>query len=219
MARRPGLTTGKVVATAAALVDRDGLEALSLAAVARELGVRTPSLYNHVDGLEGLRHELTLLALDELGSRLQRAAVGRAGAEAVRAVGHAFRRFATEHPGLYALTVPSSTDDQLAAAADGIVETVLAALGSPGLDDPGNVHAARTLRSAVHGFVTLELAGGFGLPVGVDESFERLLEVVLVGLGLVPAPTATPDPASAPTATPDPAPAPTTTPDPAPARR
>jgi AcrR family transcriptional regulator len=42
-----------VVEGAASLADEKGLEAVTLTALASELGIRTPSLYNHVDGLEG----------------------------------------------------------------------------------------------------------------------------------------------------------------------
>ena len=37
------------------------------------------------------------------------------------------------------------------------------------------IDAIRALRSALHGFVMLETAGGFGLPVDVDRSFDRLV--------------------------------------------
>lgn len=38
--------------------------------------------------------------------------------------------------------------------------------------------ATRALRSALHGFVSLEAAGGFGLPRDVDRSFSRLVTAV-----------------------------------------
>jgi hypothetical protein len=44
------------------------------------------------------------------------------------------------------------------------------------------VHAARAFRSAVHGFVVLEAAGGFGIPVDLDDSFDRLLATLAGGL-------------------------------------
>ncbi len=44
------------------------------------------------------------------------------------------------------------------------------------------VHAVRVLRSLVHGFSTLELAGGFGLPLDADESFRILCRMLVAGL-------------------------------------
>lgn len=51
-----------------------------------------------------------------------------------------------------------------------------------GLDEAAAIHAVRGLRSIVHGFATLELAGGFGLPLDCDESFLRLLRAYVAGL-------------------------------------
>ena len=52
---RAGLDAEAVVAAAAALADEDGLAELTLARLAAALGIRTPSLYAHVDSLGDLR--------------------------------------------------------------------------------------------------------------------------------------------------------------------
>ena len=44
------------------------------------------------------------------------------------------------------------------------------------------IHALRALRSVVHGFATLEAAGGFGIPLNLDESFRRLVELLIRGM-------------------------------------
>ena len=56
---------------------------------------------------------------------------------------------------------------------------VLTALGLPQHDV---VPLIRTLRSGLHGFVSLEASGGFGLPRDVDESFETLIDVLVAGV-------------------------------------
>ena len=43
-------------------------------------------------------------------------------------------------------------------------------------------NSIRTVRAAVHGFVFLELGGGFGLPDDVEVSFEHLLATLVAGL-------------------------------------
>lgn len=184
MAPRPGLTTDRVVDAALALVDREGYGALTLGGVAADLGVRAPSLYNHVDGLEELRRRLTVRAIEALGTALRGAAVGRSGEEAVRAIAVAYRQFALAHPGLYAATVPSSEvdDDRIREAGTAVVETVLTALQGYGLDHDDAVHATRTVRAAVHGFVALELAGGFGLAQRPEDTFAWLTELLADGI-------------------------------------
>jgi len=183
VARRPGVTRERVVETAAAIIDSDGLPALSLASLAQTLGVRTPSLYNHIGGLEDLRGALRLRGLEALEQRLQRATVGRARRDALVALAEAYRAFAHEHPGLYALTlgavgdVPDGARDAHAAAAAArrLVEVVVSVLQGYALEGDEALHATRALRSSLHGFVALESAGGFGLPLDLDVSFARLV--------------------------------------------
>jgi AcrR family transcriptional regulator len=98
MSPRAGLSRG-VVVEAASLADEKGLEAATLTDLASELGRRTPSLYNHVAGLEGLRRELALLGVRELGQRLSRAAAGKAADEGIFGLGQAYRTFVKERPG------------------------------------------------------------------------------------------------------------------------
>lgn len=184
MARSVGIDRMRVVAVAAELADAHGLEQLTLAQVAARLGVRLPSLYNHVDGLAGLRRELALLGGQMLIEQLGRAAIGKAGDAAVIALGQAYRAFVLAHPGLYAglIQAPDPTDSQLQQIAQTIVEIVLAVLAPYGLDTTDAIHAVRGLRSIAHGFATLERAGGFGLALDRDESFRRLLHAYATGL-------------------------------------
>src|SRR3954447_21034060 len=95
---RAGLSPAAVVAAAADLADANGLHAVTLAAVAGAVGVRTPSLYNHVGGLDDVRRGVALRALREIGDALRDAAVGRAGDEALTAVAHAYRAYAKPPP-------------------------------------------------------------------------------------------------------------------------
>jgi AcrR family transcriptional regulator len=184
---RAGLSRDAVVDLAVRIVDDapHGLESLTLAAVAESAGVAVPSLYKHVAGLPDLRGAVSLVAVRELGRRMATAAVGVAGADALRALGTAVRAFAHEHPGLYRATQlgarPGIPDELVQAAADG-VEVIAAALRGFGLPLEREVDAVRTVRSAIHGFVLLEAEGGFGMPDDVDQSFAALLDVVSGGV-------------------------------------
>ncbi len=181
---RPGLDEAAVLRAAADLVDADGWEALSLARLAEALGVRTPSLYNHVAGLEGLRRGLALMGVRELRDRMARAAIGKSGPDALFAIADAYRRFAKEHPGLYAasLRAPAPDDAPLIEAADDTLAIIHAVLAPYGLDEAAEIHAIRAFRSLVHGFVSLELAGGFGMPYDLEESYHTLVRLLILGL-------------------------------------
>ena len=181
---RAGLDAEAVVDAAAAIADADGLEALTLARVAAALGVRTPSLYSHVGGLADLRRRLGARGAAELGARVRDATVGRARGDALRAAAEAYRRYARDHPGTYlaAQRAPDPVDPAAVAAARSAVDVLVALLDGYGLRGADAIHAARIVRSALHGFVALEAAGGFGLAEDVEESFARLVALLERGL-------------------------------------
>jgi AcrR family transcriptional regulator len=190
MAAGRGLSRAVVVDTAARLADRDGLDGLTLGGVALELGVRSPSLYNHVSGLSGLRRELALRGLRDLGERIRDAAVGRAGEDALVALAGAYRAFARDRPGLYLALqrAPDPGDVELVAAAEALLRPVFAVLEGFGLEGDAIVHAARGLRSAMHGFAELERLGGFGIPVGLDASYGWMIAALSAGIRPAAAP-------------------------------
>ena len=181
---RAGLNTAAVVAAAAEIADAEGLDRLTLARVAATAGVRTPSLYNHVESLDDVRRRVALLALRDLADALRDAAVGRAGDDALVAMADAYRAYARRHPGRYAATqrAPAEGDEEMRAAAKGAVDVVLAILRGYGLEGDDAIHAARAVRSALHGFVALETGGGFGIPVDLDESYARMVRALARGL-------------------------------------
>jgi AcrR family transcriptional regulator len=167
----------RVVEEGERIADEVGLTNLTLAALADRLGVRQPSLYKHITGTDGLRRSIAVRAKQELAGVLGRAAVGRARDEAITAMARAYRTWAHEHPGRYAAAqrapVAGDLDDELASAA--VTQVAFDVMTGYELRDDDAVDAIRALRAALHGFVTLEADGGFGLPVDVDRSFDRLV--------------------------------------------
>jgi AcrR family transcriptional regulator len=182
MGRKLGLTLDHVVEAATEIADRDGLDALSLASLASTLGVRSPSLYNHVAGLDGLRRQLALHASNLLAADLADGVGGLEGTEALRAIAGGLRSFAHRHPGLYDSLLPAPTpeqDPELAAALRESVNVVGSVLEPMDVDPTTVIPLIRALRAAVHGFVHLELRGGFGLPDNIDDSFNTTIDVVI----------------------------------------
>lgn len=181
---RSRIAAGDVIDAAVELIDADGVEQLVIARVAEQLGVQSSALYNHVDGLDGLRNAVTIRSTQNLGATLRDAAVARSGADAVAEVAHAYRRFAIEHPGQYAcaLTSTNDPDDDLVAAQSAIVDTLTRIVAGLGVTADEKVHASRVLRSAVHGFVALEARDAFPSPQDPNETFDQLIAVVLKGI-------------------------------------
>jgi AcrR family transcriptional regulator len=210
---RAGLSPAALVTIGLAVVDEGGsrgFEDLTLAAVAGRAGVAVPSLYKHVGSLAALRRAIAVVCVNDLADTLTRATIGRSGSDAVRALAAAYRDHARRHPGRYAATQVASahlepversgvgpdrveaTTDALVDASARTVEVVAAVLAGCGVEPRSRIHAIRTLRAGLHGFVSLELAGGFGLPEDVDASFTFLVEVLDAGIRSSVRPAATP---------------------------
>lgn len=182
MGRKLGLTLDQVVEAAADIADRDGLDALSLASLASTLGVKSPSLYNHVKGLAGLRRQLAIHASGLLQADLAAGVEGLEGIEALRAIAWQLRSFAHRHPGLNDTFLPAPAPDEdpeLAAALAEPVEVIASVLSGMHVDPGVVIPLIRALRASVHGFVDLELRGGFGLPNDIDDSFTATINLVL----------------------------------------
>jgi AcrR family transcriptional regulator len=177
---RAGLSADIVVAEAAKLVDEVGPDRLTLAALAKRFGVAQPSLYKHVDGLDSVHRRLAVLTANELSDAMRKVATGKAGADVLRAIAGAYRDYARDHPGRYAyvLRAPSADDTELAEAATNLLSIFYAVFAGYRITGEDAVDAARFVRSGLHGFVSLELCGGFGIPQSVDRSFERLVDAL-----------------------------------------
>ncbi|GAA5181029.1 TetR/AcrR family transcriptional regulator [Rugosimonospora acidiphila] len=179
MPRRAGLTVDKVVELGLSIVDQSGLDGLTLARVAEAAGVATPSLYKHVAGLPDLRERVAGEGIAGLSDRVRQAVIGVSGDEAVRALMGAYRAYLVEFPNRAGLLV---APPPAAGRREDLLAVVLAVLRGYRLEGAEAIHAARILRSSVHGFAVLEAAGGFGYREDLDESFGRLVDVVVAGL-------------------------------------
>lgn len=182
---RAGLNRERVAEQAAVMADEVGLHALTLAALAERLGVRQPSLYNHIDSMAGLHRDIAVNAKRDLGHVLARASVGRSGADAISSMSHAYRNWALQHPARYEasnlMPAPGDLEDEaISLAAIQVIADVLTAYD---LDGDDAVDAIRAFRSTLHGFVSYETAGAFRWNAAVDRSFERLIRGFIVALG------------------------------------
>ncbi|MBC7292125.1 MAG: WHG domain-containing protein [Actinotalea sp.] len=203
---RAGLNRDAVVALGVACVEDGGVTAftdLTLAAVAARAGVAVPSLYKHVGGLPDLRQGVALVAVRRLAAVLEAALADPAadgaqegsaqadgGPSPLARVAHAVRDHARARPGLYAATqapalLAGDGPDTAALAAESrhVVDLVGRAVPRTTDDDAARVHAVRAVRAALHGFLVLEMTGGFGLPEDVDASFAHLVRVLERGTG------------------------------------
>ena len=182
----PAVTSGAQIVTAARnLLEQHGQAALTMRAIAAEVGVKGPSLYKRVrDRSAVLRLVLDEVA-DELTVALDEAASTGDAVSDLRAMTSTFRRFALENPAAYALlftpdpTLGSEVRAQRSSA------TLLARMADlVGPDDA--LPAARTLVAWAHGFVTMELSGAFQLGGDPGDAWVYGLERILEALRRAP---------------------------------
>ncbi len=193
---RAGLTEARVIDEATQMADQIGLSNLTLAALADRLGVRYPSLYKHVDGMDGLQRGIAVRAKNELAAILARATVGRARGDAIVSLSAAYRTWALKHPGRYAAAqrVPAPGDTEAEAADWASVEIIGDVLAGYDLRGDDAIDATRGLRAALHGWVTLEAT--FVHPANIDRSFDRLVQGFATALANWADPPAKTDPGS-----------------------
>jgi AcrR family transcriptional regulator len=184
-ASRHGVTPDVIADAAAAIADREGLSAVTLTRLAADLGVKPPSLYKHVDGLDAVLAMLTRRGLAEANARLQRATVGKSRDAALTALAHAYWDFARERPGLYAASLRpiANGDREAAVAAEALLGTLAAVLSGYAVTGDDARHAMRGFRAIIHGFVSLDATGAFRLRSDLAVSFDRLLAAFARSLG------------------------------------
>jgi AcrR family transcriptional regulator len=183
---RAGLTPASVTEAAAALADEVGFDQLSMGLLAERLGVKAPSLYKHVTNQAELAHRVAILAMIELGDAIRDAIQGLAGSDALAAGAQAMRAYVKQHPGRYAAgdaaARPTGPDDPLIAATKRVMASWAAMLHGYRIDPDQEIHAMRMLRSLLHGFATVEAAGGFQVATDVDDSFAWIIDFIDRGL-------------------------------------
>ncbi|KUH40033.1 MULTISPECIES: TetR/AcrR family transcriptional regulator [Streptomyces] len=187
---RAGLTVERLTRAGAELADEVGFAQVTVSALARRFDVRVASLYSHVKSSQDLKTRIALLALEELADRAADALAGRAGKDALVALANVYRDYAREHPGRYAAT-RTPLDPGTAATSAGVRHASMtrALLRGYDLAEPDRTHAVRLLGSVFHGYVSLELGGGFSHSApDTDETWARILDALDALLRDWPAP-------------------------------
>ncbi|MFD9522906.1 TetR/AcrR family transcriptional regulator [Streptomyces sp. NPDC059979] len=177
---RAGLTTERLIRAGAELADQVGFDQVTVSALARRFDVKVASLYSHVKSSQDVKTRIALLALDELADRASDALAGRAGKDALAAFADVYRDYAREHPGRYAAS-RTRLDPETAAASAGVRHAQMARAVLRGYDlaEPDQTHAVRLLGSVFHGYVDLELGGGFSHSApDTQETWERIIDAL-----------------------------------------
>ena len=172
-----------ITAAARAILEEDGLDAVSMQAVANRVGVRPPSLYKHVTDRTALIRGVSAAVTADLADALRVPTASGDPGDDLRQMARRYRAFVRANPAGYALlfTPPGSgllpDESALAALGEPIVAVTARLVG-----EADALGAARTFVAWAHGFTSLELAGGFRLGGDVEAAYERGIDLILAGL-------------------------------------
>lgn len=177
---RVGLTTERLTRAGAELADEVGFDKVTLTALAKRFDVKVASLYSHLKNSQDLKTKIALLALEELADQGAAALAGRAGKDALTAFANVYRTYAREHPGRYAATQLRLDPETAAASAGGRhAQMIRAILRGYDLTEPDQTNAVRLLGSVFHGYVSLEMGGGFSHSApDTQETWLRILDAL-----------------------------------------
>lgn len=175
-------TTAAVVAAGRAIVEAQGVDALTMQAVADRVGVRAPSLYKRVARRDALLAAVVAAALDDLVAAITDASGAGAPRERLVAIATATRAFAHANPVGFGLVFAPSPASRPEVTALEEAAAPLLAVTRDLVGDAAALDAARLVTAWLHGFLAMELGGAFQLGGDVDRAFayglERILDAV-----------------------------------------
>ncbi len=182
---RKGLTKELLVDAAVELIEEQGNHAFSLNELARKLGVKTASLYNHIDNMEDLIGAVGVSVAKMIKQSELDAIKGKSRDEALFALCNAYRMFALKHVDLYKVIMGMQKDKNAftEASCGEMIEPIMLVLSDYNITESDKMHWQRILRAIMHGFITHEYAGGFRhFPVEYSKTYQLAIETVILGL-------------------------------------
>lgn len=175
-----------MVEAAVGVVQQEGVDALGISSVARALGIRPASMYNHVESGEALLRAVAEAGnarlLETLKSAVRRIIEPKAQ---LRRLAHGARDWALDNGGLYSVMArvePDYSNADIPPAGRDLLDLFDRPLGQLGVPANQRVHGIRSLRASIHGFVLLETTGQFQFAENVNASFRWSVESFIRGV-------------------------------------
>jgi len=184
--RTAKLSRDAIVNAALTFLDREGWDALTINALANQLGTKGPSLYNHVDSLDDLRRTVRMHVVGDIIEMLNTVGKGRTPDDAVMVMASAYRSYAHHHPGRYSAftRMPLGGDDpEFTEVTRAAAAPVISVLETFGLESESAFYAALEFWSAMHGFVLLEMTGVMS-GIDTDAVFTDMVARLAAGMQL-----------------------------------
>ena len=181
---RTGLSKEEIIEKAAALANEKGLSYLTVTTLSEYLGIRKPSLYNHVKTMDDLHYKLMIYGWKKVSEELVAGIDSGSPKDNLIDYGRAAYRFAMENPGVFEAMVwyNKYSDDSLIEATEGLYSFFFEQTDNLNIDREVANHLLRTYRAFIEGFIMLQIHNSFGNPISIDESFDISMNVLISGM-------------------------------------
>lgn len=181
---RVGLTREKVIERAAELANEKGIEAVTITTLAQYLGIKKPSLYNHIEGPENLRRQIMLYGWKYISGCMVENIKEENPKEALKEYGRGVYRYAIDNPGVFEamLWYNKYENEELREVTEGLYQFFFKQTDKLGINRVMANHLLRTYRALLEGFLLLVVHDSFGNPISIEESFEITLDVFIRGI-------------------------------------
>jgi AcrR family transcriptional regulator len=180
------LTKQDVVAAAIACLDQEGESALGVNRVARELNIKPPAIYKHLEGNSGLQRAVALTVWRQYLTECQQQTDGITNSqELFRVSASATRNFARSHPARYRVMMHyqmQPTDPEEAEVMQDALKFFQTSLHLQGLNQDALVDVMRMVNAAIYGFIMREQAELMTIDRSPDESYAVMLDALLVAI-------------------------------------
>lgn len=180
------LSRQDVIEAAIACIEKEGASALGVNRVARELGIKPPAIYKHLQGNAELKKAVAIAIWKRFFTEFQQKTADiKDDRTFLKAGGFASRNFARSHPGLYRVMMqfqlqPDDPESALVITESQSFFRVI--LGSKDISQTQLIDIMRMVNAAIVGFISLEQSGLLTLSRSTDESFEVMLDALYVAI-------------------------------------
>lgn len=181
---RTGLSKEEIVAKAAELANERGLSYLSVTTLADHLGIKKPSLYNHIKTIEDMHKNLMIYGWRTVSEEIVKGIDTSDEKVNLLEYGNRFYHFAMENPGVFEamLWYNKYSDDTLFSVTEGLYSFFFRQTDGLGIEREIANHLLRTYRAFLEGFIMLRIHNSFGNAISMDESFEVSMNVLISGM-------------------------------------
>lgn len=181
---RTGLSKDDITEVAVKLANENGLYYLSITTLAEALGIKKPSLYNHMNSIDDVLRDIMIYGWKKVSIELVEGLKNENPMENLKNYGNRFYEYTISNPGVFEamLWYNKYKDAELEEATEGVYAFFFEQTDRLNIGREKANHLLRTYRAFLEGFIMLVIHNAFGNPISIKESFDISLNVLVQGM-------------------------------------